>query len=204
MTDWAGGVTVYTYTAAGRLSGMRLPNGVQTAYDYDAAGRLVEIEHRNASGGLLARYTYTLDGVGNRVRVVETILQPEEEEPTGPGDVVITVRDTDGNLEVGLEVYTFDGPTYTGYNGTTNVSGQVTLTLPQRQERRAIPEWRGQSLHCARVHGGHDHHRLPGDEDTHRCAHVRQSRDTSRLKLWRHCFLCCSSRYRYGSVGQSL
>ena len=30
----------------------------------------------------------------------------------------------------GLNIYTFDDATYTGYNGTTNESGQVVLTLP--------------------------------------------------------------------------
>ncbi len=55
------------HDAAGRLREIGLPNGVETVYGYDAAGWLVEIAHRAAGDDLLARYTYTLDGVGNRV-----------------------------------------------------------------------------------------------------------------------------------------
>ena len=84
VSDWAGGVTVYTYTAAGRLSGMQLPNGVTTQYGYDTAGRLVELAHRDESGGLLARYEYTLDGLGNRVVVTETVTEPEPEPGSPP------------------------------------------------------------------------------------------------------------------------
>jgi RHS repeat-associated protein len=53
-----------------------LPNGVETRYAYDAAGRLVEVAH-SQEGESLARYTYTLNGVGNRTQVTETILQPQ-------------------------------------------------------------------------------------------------------------------------------
>ena len=83
MTAWDDGVTVYTYTAAGRLRGMQLPNGVTTQYEYDAAGRLVELKHwaGTVGGGigtkvLLAHYEYALDAVGNRVTVTETLAQP--------------------------------------------------------------------------------------------------------------------------------
>ncbi|MFQ6102577.1 MAG: RHS repeat domain-containing protein, partial [Anaerolineae bacterium] len=154
VTDWDGGVTVYTYTAAGRLSGMQLPNGVTTHYGYDAAGRLVQIEHRDAQGALLAQYAYTLDGVGNRVRVEETILQPDEE-PHGPGDVTVTVRDTNGDPEAGLPVYGFDDATYTGYHGTTSVTGTVTLAqLPEgsyrfRVDKNGTHFWSGAANHCA-------------------------------------------------------
>jgi YD repeat-containing protein len=58
----------------GRLLTATLPNGVQTAYGYDDADRLTLIEHRNAMGGLLARYEYELDDVGNRVQASEFSL----------------------------------------------------------------------------------------------------------------------------------
>jgi YD repeat-containing protein len=67
-------VTVYTYTAAGRLAERRLPNGVTTQHRYDRAGRLIELTHRNAAGDLLARYAYTLDALGNRIQVQEGAL----------------------------------------------------------------------------------------------------------------------------------
>ena len=37
--------------------------------------------------------------------------------------VTITVEDTNGDPKEGLPVYAFDGTTYTGYNGTTDVNG---------------------------------------------------------------------------------
>jgi len=94
VTDWDGGVTVYTYTAAGRLASLTLPNGVETAYSYDAAGRLVEIAHRDATGVLLARYTYTLDAVGNRTEVTEGVgatgeAQAGSPAPGAPGSSTI-------------------------------------------------------------------------------------------------------------------
>jgi len=49
--------------------------------------------------------------------------------------VVVTVRNSDDMPEAGLHVYAFDGITYTNYSGTTNASGQVTLTLPQGEYR---------------------------------------------------------------------
>ncbi len=52
---------------------MARPNGVTSAYSYDSAGRLAQIEHRDPAAQLLARYTYTLDGVGNRTHVTETV-----------------------------------------------------------------------------------------------------------------------------------
>ena len=44
--------------------------------------------------------------------------------------VTLTVQDTSGAGLSGLPAYVFDGSTYTGFNGTTDASGQVTFTLP--------------------------------------------------------------------------
>jgi YD repeat-containing protein len=54
----------------------------------------------------------------------------------------------------GLSVYAFDGSTYTGYNGTTDSSGNVNFTLPQgdyrfRVDRNGTQFWSGGSNHCA-------------------------------------------------------
>ena len=55
--------------------------------------------------------------------------------------MIVTVRDTDDDPKSGIRVYVFDGTTYTGYNGTTDASGQVTFTLPVGDYRfRAIYE----------------------------------------------------------------
>jgi hypothetical protein len=44
--------------------------------------------------------------------------------------VIVSVSDTDGTPREGLKVYAFDGDTYTGYSGTTDAAGEVSLTLP--------------------------------------------------------------------------
>jgi RHS repeat-associated protein len=49
--------------------------------------------------------------------------------------VVVTVKNTDNLPEAGLNVYAFDGSTYTNYSGKTDAGGQVTLTLPQGSYR---------------------------------------------------------------------
>jgi RHS repeat-associated protein len=67
--------------------------------------------------------------------------------------VTITVQDTDGLAKEGLKVYAFNGTTYTGYNGTTDASGSVTLTLPQgnyrfRSDLNGAQFWSGTENHC--------------------------------------------------------
>ena len=45
--------------------------------------------------------------------------------------LTVTVEDTNGQPQEGVPVYAFDGSTYTGFNGTSDASGEVTLTLPE-------------------------------------------------------------------------
>ena len=68
--------------------------------------------------------------------------------------VTVTVEDTDGAPKAGLPVYVFDGVAYTGFNGTTNTSGQVTFTLPEgsyrfRADLNGTQFWSGGANHCA-------------------------------------------------------
>ncbi|MEW6093472.1 MAG: hypothetical protein AB1531_05855, partial [Chloroflexota bacterium] len=44
--------------------------------------------------------------------------------------LTVTVYNTDDELMEGLEVYAFDGTTYTGYQVTTNANGEAVFTLP--------------------------------------------------------------------------
>lgn len=81
VTDWDRQVTTYTHDAANRLKTAALPNGVASTYDYDNAGRLLTISH--ATGvETLSSFEYTYDAVGNRVRVVESMLGLPPIEPT--------------------------------------------------------------------------------------------------------------------------
>jgi len=67
--------------------------------------------------------------------------------------IVVNVSNTDNAPQAGLKVYAFNGSTYTGYNATTNASGQVTFTLPQgnyrfRADLNGTQFWSGSSNHC--------------------------------------------------------
>jgi RHS repeat-associated protein len=68
--------------------------------------------------------------------------------------VTVTVEDTDGAPKEGLAVYAFDGTTYTGYNGTTDINGEVEFTLPVgdyrfRSDLNGTQFWSGEINHCA-------------------------------------------------------
>ena len=45
--------------------------------------------------------------------------------------VTVTVKDTSGAANTGLDVFVFTGTTYTNYSGKTDANGQMSLTLPQ-------------------------------------------------------------------------
>ncbi len=68
--------------------------------------------------------------------------------------VSVTVQDTDGAPKSGLKVYAFDGTTYTGYNKTTDTSGQVAFTLPEgsyrfRADYNGTQFWSDSQNHCS-------------------------------------------------------
>ncbi len=70
MTNWLGQTAAYQYDNAGRLISFTHFNGIQTTYSYDNANRLTAIEHKNTTtNNIIARYTYTLDGNGNRISI---------------------------------------------------------------------------------------------------------------------------------------
>jgi RHS repeat-associated protein len=68
--------------------------------------------------------------------------------------LTVTVEDTNGQPKEGLPVYAFDGSTYTDYHGTTDVNGEVELTLPEgsyrfRADFNETQFWSGEANHCA-------------------------------------------------------
>src|SRR3990172_4858042 len=76
VKDWQAKTTSYAYDAANRLTTVGLPNGVTSAYGYDTADRLLNLTHQ-AVAQTLAAYTYTVDAVGNRTAVTDTLQSPD-------------------------------------------------------------------------------------------------------------------------------
>lgn len=62
--------TTYRYDPAGNVLNEQYANGTLTAYQYDAADQLLEVEHQRGNATTIAHFTYTLDELGNRTRVV--------------------------------------------------------------------------------------------------------------------------------------
>ncbi len=60
------------YDAAGHKLAEDRPNGTHAAYAYDAGGQIRSIDWTGPDGGVVARFAYTYDAVGNKTRVVDT------------------------------------------------------------------------------------------------------------------------------------
>ena len=72
---------------------------------------------------------------------------------TVPEPVLVTVQDTGGVPRSGLAVYAFNGTTYSGYHGTTDTAGQLSLRLPVgayrfRADFNGTQFWSGSANHC--------------------------------------------------------
>jgi YD repeat-containing protein len=67
----AEGETTYTYNPIGNLKTKTLPNGIVETYEYDGLNRVKSIAQKNATGTVLASYTYGYDLVGNKSKVEE-------------------------------------------------------------------------------------------------------------------------------------
>ena len=72
VTDWLGRTAVYDYDAAGRLTTLTQFNGTRADYTYDNANRLTGLSNLAETGGdVIASYSFTLDGNGNRTGVTQ-------------------------------------------------------------------------------------------------------------------------------------
>ncbi len=79
---------------------------------------------------------------------------PAEMPALNPDLVTVTVEDTNGVLKEGLPVYVFDGSSYTGYSGTSDVNGAVDFDLPDgsyrfRADYNGTQFWSGEVIHCS-------------------------------------------------------
>ena len=67
--------------------------------------------------------------------------------------LTVTVQDTGGLPKSGVHVYAFSGSIYSGFNATTDESGQASFTLPEgeyrfRADYNGTQFWSGAANHC--------------------------------------------------------
>lgn len=75
MQDWAGRTTGYAYFPDGNVQSVTNVNGTTATYTEDNAQRLTQVWNKTAGGGTIGQHTYTLDGVGNRTQLRETVAR---------------------------------------------------------------------------------------------------------------------------------
>ena len=63
-------IITYGYDEQGRLKNKQFPNGTSTTWKYDEKSQLTELVHRDTEG-ILDRYTYTYDLVGNKTGITK-------------------------------------------------------------------------------------------------------------------------------------
>ena len=61
----------YSYDAASRVTGIHFANTTRASYLYDNANRLLRVANLTSTNTTLSSFSYALDAVGNRKRVVE-------------------------------------------------------------------------------------------------------------------------------------
>ena len=62
----------YSYDAASRVTGIHFANTTRASYSYDNADRLLRVANLTSTNTTLSSFSYALDAVGNRLRVVES------------------------------------------------------------------------------------------------------------------------------------
>jgi len=62
----------WSYDAASRVTGIHFANTTRASYLYDNADRLLRVANLSSTSTTLSSFSYALDAVGNRLRVVES------------------------------------------------------------------------------------------------------------------------------------
>ena len=83
----------YGYDEQGRLKNKQLPNGTSTIWKYDEKSQLTELAHRDKEG-ILDRYTYTYDHIGNKTEITKACRKLDKKSGTDFD------RDEIGNLDI--------------------------------------------------------------------------------------------------------
>jgi RHS repeat-associated protein len=73
IQDWASRITSYTYFPDGHLQTSTNVNGTTQTLSEDNAQRLTQVWNKTGGGATISKHAYTLDAVGNRTQVQETL-----------------------------------------------------------------------------------------------------------------------------------
>jgi len=154
-------ITQYIYDNASRLTRKILPNGVNTTYIYNVSGRLKQLVNARSDGDVISSFTYTHDGVGNRLsmttllgmhnyRYDNTYQLISATHPNQPAEVYY--YDSVGNRLISADygnwtydncnrLLGYDGVTFT-YDASGNTTGktdaQDTTTYTYDYENRMV------------------------------------------------------------------
>jgi YD repeat-containing protein len=71
VTDNVGAVTTYNYDGNNNLTQTTFTNGIVETRTYDVLNRLLDLVNQKSDGTILSGYSYTLDKIGNRLKVTE-------------------------------------------------------------------------------------------------------------------------------------
>lgn len=125
ITDWAGGVTQFTWDNTRRMSTIQRANGVITQYGYDADGRLTAVTE-SLNGSVLSSVQLTCDAAG---RITSANRNVPQSPVPAPGTIQFTYdaanQRTDATYDgvgrptqAGGRTYTWDGASrLTSYSG---------------------------------------------------------------------------------------
>ncbi len=70
VSDWNSNKINYSYFKNNLLASEALPNGIKASYLYDSSNRLSSLEY-SKSGGVLTKFSYERDSLGNITKVIE-------------------------------------------------------------------------------------------------------------------------------------
>ncbi len=135
VTIQVGGVPTATATATATLESTATATLEATQIPTETLEPATAVPSETPVETLIPSLTPTLDGMGwlsQPVTHLGKLALPPQQQSAG---VSVQVSNTDGTPQAGLNVYAFNGETYSGINGITDVAGIVTLNLSAGEYR---------------------------------------------------------------------
>ena len=124
-----GKTITYTYRKDSKLSTVSYPNGMTTTYDYDRVGRPTSKTTQLSNGKVIAKYTFTLDNVGNITE--QTTQEPYDEMELTNEDISYSYNSGNRITQAGDISFSFDENGNTTRRGNENYSWDALDRLTQ-------------------------------------------------------------------------